>query len=270
MSISKTMETGNNLIDVWERVEVERSSTEAKRRSNDELRIRDSILERYAAPSCETPYALEYAYHLLGDVTGESVLDYGCGAGENSVLIAGHGGHPVGIDISPDLLELAERRMDLHEHSSYEFKVGSAHELPLEDESVDVVFGMAILHHLDLDLSSKEVFRVLKKGGRAIFFEPVRNSRFVWFIRNLIPYTSPEVSPFERPLTEAELATFSAQFTDYHQRAFSLPFVNLIETLGLGDGLLNMAIKIDGRILKALPFLSHFASIRVFEIKKPK
>ena len=43
-----------------------------------------------------------------------------------------------------------------------------SHELPLEDESVDVVFGMAILHHLDLQLASDEVFRVLKKGGRVV------------------------------------------------------------------------------------------------------
>ena len=268
MAISTTVQTGNSIIDVWERVEVERSSSEAKRRSNEELRIPDKIVKRYASPHASTPFALEYAYYLLGDVTGKTVLDYGCGAGENSVLIASHGGRSVGVDISPELLSLAEKRLELHDCDSYEFKEGSAHELPLEDESVDVVFGMAILHHLDLSLSSKEVFRVLKKGGRAIFLEPVRNSRLVWFIRNLIPYKSPDVSPFERPLTEAELADFAAPFASYKSRAFSLPFVNLIETLGLSEKLLHTAIKTDGKILKAMPFLSHFAAVRVFELKK--
>src|SRR5204862_4048938 len=104
-------------------------------------------------------------------------------AGENSVLISSHGGKPIGVDISPDLIDLAETRIALHQIKNYDFKVGSAHELPLEDESVDLVFGIAILHHLDLALASNEVFRVLKRGGRAIFFEPVRNSKAVWFFR---------------------------------------------------------------------------------------
>jgi len=67
------------------------------------------------------------------------------------------------------------------------FMVGSAHDLPLPDDSVDVVFGIAILHHLDLMATSKEVHRVLKPGGRAIFQEPVRDSRLVRAIRKCIP-----------------------------------------------------------------------------------
>ncbi|MEP6946326.1 MAG: class I SAM-dependent methyltransferase [Acidobacteriota bacterium] len=253
---------------VWENIEIKRSSSEASRRSQDDLRIASAIIDRYQAPPANTSFALEYAYHLLGDANGKSVLDYGCGAGENSVLIASHGGSPIGVDISPELIGLAESRMDVCGMHDYEFKVGSAHELPIDDGSLDIVFGMAILHHLDLELASREVFRVLKKGGRAIFLEPVRNSRLLWFIRRLIPYTSPDVSPYERPLTDAELLDFSREFTLFHARAFSLPFVNLIETLGFDGPLLNFAIRLDGVILRALPFLKHFAAVRVFEITK--
>ena len=268
MATSELIQANTRLISTWEKVEVQRSSSEAKRRSNDELRISEETLGRYLLPAADTPFALEYAYHLLGDVAGKTVLDYGCGAGENSVLIASHGGHAVGIDISPELLELAERRMSLHSYDLFEFKEGSAHELPLEDESVDVVFGMAILHHLDLSLSSNEVFRVLKNGGRAIFLEPVRDSRLIWFIRNLIPYQSPDVSPYERPLTEKELRAFSSKFVGFNSRAFSLPFVNLIETVGFSGKVLDNAIRLDGVILKAMPFLRRFAAVRVFEMKK--
>ena len=45
----------------------------------------------------------------------------------------------------------------------------------MPDASVDVVFGIAILHHLDLPQAAREVWRILKPGGRAIFQEPVRN-----------------------------------------------------------------------------------------------
>jgi SAM-dependent methyltransferase len=157
----------------WETVEVERSASEAQKKLTDDLRMRDTIIERYANPAADTSFPLEYAYHLLGDAHGKTVLDYGCGTGDNSVLLANHGARVIGVDISPDLVELARKRLELHGFKEMvEFQVGSAHELPLADESIDVVFGMAILHHLDLSLSSKEVFRVLKKGGRAIFLEP--------------------------------------------------------------------------------------------------
>lgn len=254
----------------WETVEVERSASEAVRRESENLRLDAKIIERYLNPPADTPYALEYAYHLLGDASGKTVLDYGCGAGENSVLIASHGAAKVvGIDISPELVELGTKRLALHGFARQAaLRVGSAHELPVETESVDVVFGMAILHHLDLELASAEVFRVLKKGGRAIFLEPVRNSKFIKFIRNLIPYQQPDVSPFERPLTDAELEKFAEKFSAYDSRAFSIPFVNLVEVLGLPESVLHAAIKLDGKTLKAAPFLKNYASVRVVEMTK--
>lgn len=254
----------------WESVEVERSASEAQKREAENLRLNEKTIERYSNPPADTPYELEFAYHLLGDVSGQTVLDYGCGAGENSVLIASHGARKViGIDISPELVELGEKRLALHGFAANaELRVGSAHELPVEDESVDVVFGMAILHHLDLRLASAEVFRVLKKGGRAIFLEPVRNSRVVRVVRNMIPYTAPDISPFERPLTDAELEEFAAKFSKYRSRAFSIPFVNLVNVLGLPESTLHKAIRLDGRILKAAPFLKNYASVRVVEMTK--
>ncbi|HEY0427324.1 MAG TPA: class I SAM-dependent methyltransferase [Pyrinomonadaceae bacterium] len=253
----------------WESVEVERSASEAKKKDAGDLRVREEIIERYANPPADTFYSLEYLYHLLGDAAGKLVLDYGCGAGDNSVLIASHGARVVGVDISPELIELAEKRLAAHDlAANAEFRVGSAHALPLADESIDVVFGNAILHHLDLKLASKEVFRVLKKGGRALFLEPVRNSKFVWFVRNLIPYEQPDLSPFERPLTDHELKEFAAAFSGYQSRAFSLPFVNLVEVLSLPEKILHSAIKIDGRVLKTAKFLHYYASVRVIEITK--
>lgn len=83
--------------------------------------------------------------------------------------------------------------------------MGSAHSLPVPDESVDVAVGIAVLHHLDLNLAIQEVHRVLKPGGRAILQEPVRDSWLMKLARRAFPNTSEEVSPFERPLTSAEI-----------------------------------------------------------------
>ncbi len=90
----------------------------------------------------------------------------------------------------------------------------------------------------------------------------------MWFIRNLIPYQQPDLSPYERPLSDRELLDFAAPFTAYKSRAFHIPFVNLLEILRVPQPMLFAAIRIDGKLLKLLPFLQHFASIRVVEMTK--
>src|SRR5205814_1020321 len=138
----------------------------------------------------------------------------------------------IGVDISASLIALAKRRLALNGlPGAAQFMVGSAHDLPLPDASIDVVFGIAILHHLDVAATSREVLRVLKPGGRAIFQEPVRDSRAVRAVRRCIPYQAPDISPFERPLTTAELHAFSRPFAHATMRAFSLPFVNVAQAL---------------------------------------
>jgi SAM-dependent methyltransferase len=258
----------NEKIATWERVEVERSASEAGKKATDDLRIADAILARYQNALPGTPFPLEYAYALLPqDMQGLTVLDYGCGSGDNTVLLAQRGGNVIGVDISPDLISVGEKRLAAHDMTA-DLRVGSAHDLPLEANSVDVVFGMAILHHLDLELAAREVQRVLKPGGRAIFLEPVRNSKAVWFIRNLIPWQQPDLSPYERPLTDKELRNFANGFSGYHSRAFHFPVVNLLEVLRVPEPLLFAAIRIDGALLKLLPFLQYYASIRVVEMTK--
>jgi SAM-dependent methyltransferase len=263
------MESKSGDIEKWEAAEVVRSAEEAKHTDVADLRVKPDVIARYASPPSDTYYPLEYAYHLLGDVDGKTVLDYGCGLGDNSVLLAVRGARVVGVDISAELLELARKRLEQHNLTQQvELKAGSAHDLPIEDESIDVVFGMAILHHLDLGMASAEVFRVLKPGGRAIFLEPVRNSKFVAFIRKMIPYKNPDVSPYERPLTDAELSDFSRRFSRYRSRAFLLPFVNLAGVLKLPDRVVRALVAIDGRMLRSARFLGFYASTRVIEITK--
>lgn len=259
----------NETVAHWEQHEVERSALEASLRQSEELIIDQAILDRYYAPSRSTAYSLEYAYAVLDDINGKTVLDYGCGAGENTVLLANRGGKVTGVDISPELIEIAEKRVKLHDlNRDVDFKVGSGHELPFDDDTFDVVFGMAILHHLDLDLSSKEVLRVLKPGGYAIFSEPVRNSKTVTFIRNLIPYQAPDVSPFERPLTDSELRTYAADFSTYESKCFNLPYVNLLSLFNFRFNLMDRIYKIDAGIIRYLPFLKFYTTSRVVKIGK--
>ena len=256
-------------IERWERAEIERSSVEATLTPDESLRVGAATLARYEAPPADTPYPLEYAYHLLGDISGERVVDFGCGSGANSVLLAHRDAHVWGIDISEDLLRLAQRRLDASGRSGgATFIAGSAHDMPFPDSSIDLVFGIAILHHLDLALVSKEVRRVLKPGGRAIFQEPVRNSAVIRFVRRLIPYRAPDISPYERPLTDGELARFANGFSSVSVRAFALPHVQVGQVVPVVKNYWRSLYAMDRRLLDAVPLLRRYASIRVIHLTK--
>lgn len=262
MSTDTSMQT-------WERAEIARSTVEATLTADAALRVDTRTFARYQAPPAETVFPLEFAYHLLGDVTGLRIVDFGCGSGANTVLLANRGAHVWGVDISEDLIRLARRRLEVNGRGrSAEFVVASAHDLPFPDNSIDVVFGIAILHHLDLQLVSKEVHRVLRPGGRAIFQEPVRNSKLIRFVRSLIPYKAPDVSPFERPLTDEELRGFSRPFSSVRLRPFLLPHVQLASVLPVVKHQIHPLYNSDGALLKAMPALQHFAGIRVMELTK--
>jgi ubiquinone/menaquinone biosynthesis C-methylase UbiE len=252
-----------------ERAEIVRSSVEATLTADDGLRVSSETRARYARPPRDTAYPLEFAYHLLGDVAGRRVVDFGCGSGANTALLAGRGAHVWGIDISEDLLRLARRRLAVSGCAGgAAFIAGSAHDLPFPDESIDVVFGMAILHHLDLDLVSREVRRVLKPGGRAIFKEPVRNSAALRFVRGLIPYRAPDISPYERPLTDDELARFARGFRSWSARAFVLPHVQVGQVLPFVKRYWRALYAWDRRILDRAPWLARYASVRVISLSK--
>ncbi len=252
----------------WERAEIERSVSEAARESDATLRSSPNQIARYMDPPQNTPYPLEYAYYLLGDVRGKTVLDYGCGSGENTLLLAKRGAKTIGLDISNALIGVARRRLRINGVTDdVQFVVSSGSQLPLRDESVDVVFGIAILHHLDLNLAALEVSRVLKPGGRAIFQEPVRNSRFLGFVRNLIPYRQEDISPFEHPLKNTELDTIGSHFRDYRRKYFKLPHLKAIQLLGLGS-IVPRLQRLDRASLDRWPALGWYATISVIELAK--
>ena len=252
----------------WESAEIHRSGIEARLTSDSRLVADEENVRRYMNPPLDTPFPLEYAYALLGDVGGTTVLDFGCGSGENSLLLARRGARVIGVDISASLIELAKRRLQLNGVGGSRFVVGSAHDLPLRTESVDIVLGIAILHHLDLESTAREIHRVLKTGGRAIFQEPVRDSRLVRVLRKCVPYRAPDISPFERPLTSPELRRFSRSFASSTIRAFSLPFVNAAQAIVPLRRYLNSAYRYDYELLTRMPKLTVFSGIRVLQLTK--
>jgi SAM-dependent methyltransferase len=242
-----------------DRVEIERSAAQASK-----VVVGQVEVERYLNPPPDTPYPLEYAFFLLGDVRGKTVLDFGCGSGENLIPLVERGANVIGIDISPELIQLAGERLNKAGKNAA-LKVASAYETGLADESVDVVFSMSLLHHLDLPTVNQEIRRILRPGGLFILKEPIRFSRTMTLVRKLFP-AHDEISEFEHPLTRVELAHATKGFSVLAERSFRLPFVPVLaRSIPAGKGRLWRA---DRWLLRHFSSLEHVASSKVMSFRR--
>ena len=108
---------------------------------------------------------------VLADLKpGEVVLDLGSGAGLDVLLSARRvspGGHAYGLDMTDEMLELANRNREKAGLANVTFLQGSIEDVPLPDASVDVVISNCVIN-LAEDKSAviKEAHRVLRPGGR--------------------------------------------------------------------------------------------------------
>jgi len=101
---------------------------------------------------------------------GEVVLDLGSGAGIDCFLASkevGENGQVIGVDMTREMIEKARRNKDKNSYDNVNFRLGEIENLPIADNSVDVVISnCAINLSLDKQRVFDEAFRVLKTGAR--------------------------------------------------------------------------------------------------------
>jgi ubiquinone/menaquinone biosynthesis C-methylase UbiE len=138
-----------------------------------------------------TPEYLDYFDKLRDDVEpiafarevyefdrfqGKTVLEVGCGNGYVLSRYAAAGAEVTGVDITETGVELCRKRFQMSGLKGT-FLVANAEKLPFPDEVFDCVCSMGVLHHVpDTEKAVKEIFRVLKPGGRLIVMMYHRNS----------------------------------------------------------------------------------------------
>lgn len=230
-----------------------------------------SVLDRYSAGF----YEKGIRGRLWGpiwrriDVRGKKVLDYGCGDGHFTHLLARLGAQAYGIDISPQLIAKARGSVPKQANGFPEFVVGDAHRTPFADGSFDFVMGNGALHHFNLDLAFTEVGRLLKSGGRAIFQEPMFHHPLVWLLRRGTPSLRTED---ERPLSLNDFEDASRFFRSCRHREHFLFAVCAAPMHAVGKGTAMRVIggidRLDQVLMRALPPLRRFAWLAVLEAEK--
>lgn len=118
---------------------------------------------------------------------GETILDVGCGTGvltRRAGEAAGPAGVAIGIDPGQDMIRVAKENAQ-RLGSRAAFRVAAIEQLPFEDARFDVVLASLMLHHLPPDLKRqglREVYRVLKPGGRFIVADFYRPANPLWWL----------------------------------------------------------------------------------------
>lgn len=225
------------------------------------LLLNQNFLKKYAEPQHNWDWR-QYGAKLLGSVKDCRVLDYGCGQGEEATYLAKMGAQVTAIDISPVGIELTKERAKLNgvgDRVSALLMRCDPTEFPCE--SFDVVHGFGILHHIGLRTGLMEIKRLLKPGGRGLFFEHMGNSKLIEWLRP----KEKDYTKGERPITWREVEEIRPEFS----RMVARPF-HIASRLRKRIQVLNRPVvkRVDHAILSALPFMRHLASGLVVYLEK--
>ncbi len=134
----------------------------------------EAVVGALPAAVTETFTGLADLHPYLALRPGEHVLDLGCGAGLDTIVAArtvAPGGHVTGVDVAEAMIDRARRTAALHADNAA-FEPADADAMPFPD----AIFDAALVNGLfnlcpDKPAVARELFRVLRRGGRAIVAE---------------------------------------------------------------------------------------------------
>ncbi len=165
----------------------------------------DHIIERYRRLRFSWAFPKDFAFKKLGNLAGRSILDFGCGEGEITTQLARLGARVTGVDISPELVALAEQRARLDGvEDRVELAAIDVTQSPLPPDRFDAVLCYAVLHHVDIHAVVPVVLRSLKPEGTAVFVEPIALSQRFQKVRDALPIGK-RVSAEEKQLVQQDL-----------------------------------------------------------------
>lgn len=207
----------------------------------------------------------------------QELLDFGCGPGDNSLRLSAIGYQVTGFDISNANVQLAKELFKRNKIANCgTFVVSTAEKLDFSNDSFDMVVGFDILHHVDIPAAMREVYRVLKKGGRGVFREPLevpfldwlRNS---WPIRKIVPNSMSlenHITADERKLSSSDLQIIKEYFPNMKIER-SLILSRFDKFFRSPDAKKSSWLeKLDYALMKVIPGYKYLGGAAVIIVKK--
>jgi SAM-dependent methyltransferase len=229
------------------------------------------IIDRYRHCRRWWLYRKEYVFKLIHDCRPAKILDFGCGSGDSTTELAALGYDVLGIDVSPDLIALAEERARLDgvvDRAKFLAVDGTTATLP--KEAFDLVLVQAVLHHVDLAESLRTLEHVLQPGGYLIIVEPVAYSRTLQWLRDRSPVEK-DISPNERQLNHEDIRQIAGRFEIVRTRHFTVfqRVMRLVKATGPIYDWPARFLSVVDYLLLSLPLMSHLAATVVLLCRKP-
>ena len=180
------------------------------------------------------------------------VLELGCGTGYFTRELARCGADIVAVDVSPELLEIAEADSPA---KNVRYEIQNVCALSYPDACFDSVVGSSVLHHLDIKEALTETYRVLKEGGTIYFTEPnmlnpqIAIQKNVRWVKRTLGDSPDETAFFRWPLRRLLKQT---GFRDVRIDPFDFLHPK-------SPGFLVNPLNGLGRVLEKVPVISEFA-----------
>lgn len=173
---------------------------------------------------------MRFILNKLGDLTGRSLLDIGCGLGEASVYFAIKGARVTGVDISAEMLAATR---DLARRYGVEVDTvhSSAEDLGLPPgASFDVIYAANLFHHVDIGRTLAMITPHLNKNGILVSWDPIAYNPLINIYRRMATNVRTED---EHPLRIADIKLFRRFFHSVETNYFWLTTLAIFIVMAL-------------------------------------